>query len=32
MLPFVAIQHGLLAAALERLDERLIAAGFGLVT
>jgi hypothetical protein len=32
MLLFVAIQHGLLAASLERLDERLIAAGVGLVT
>ena len=32
MLLFVAIQHGLLAASLERLDDRLIAAGVGLVT
>lgn len=32
MLLFVAIQHGLLAASLERIDDRLIAAGFGLVT
>jgi len=32
MLAFVAIQHGLLAAQLERLDDRLIAAGVGLTT
>jgi sulfate permease, SulP family len=32
MLLFVAIQHGLLAASLERLDDRLVAAGVGLVT
>jgi hypothetical protein len=32
MLLFVAIQHGLLAATLERLDDRLVAAGVGLVT
>ncbi|MEO8091192.1 MAG: putative sulfate/molybdate transporter [bacterium] len=32
MLGFVAIQHGLLAARLERLDERLIAGGVGVVT
>ena len=32
MLLFVAIQHAILAARLERLDERLIAAGVGLVT
>src|SRR5215216_1298741 len=32
MLLFVAIQHAMLAARLERLDERLIAAGVGLVT
>lgn len=32
MLAFVAIQHGLLAGQLERLDDRLIAAGVGLVT
>ena len=32
MLMFVAIEHGLLAARLERLDDRLIAAGIGLVT
>jgi sulfate permease, SulP family len=32
MLLFVAIQHGLLAAQLDRLDERVIAAGVGLVT
>lgn len=32
MLTFVAIQHGLLAGQLERLDDRLIAAGVGLVT
>lgn len=32
MLLFVGIQHALLAASLERLDDRLIAAGVGLVT
>jgi SulP family sulfate permease len=32
MLGFVAIQHGMLAARLERLEDRLIAAGIGLVT
>jgi hypothetical protein len=32
MLGFVAIQHGLLAAQLARLDDRLIAAGVGLTT
>lgn len=32
MLAFVAIQHGALAGRLERLDDRLIAAGVGLVT
>jgi sulfate permease, SulP family len=32
MLMFVAIEHGMLAARLERLDDRLIAAGIGLVT
>jgi len=32
MLAYVAIQHGLLAGQLERLDDRLIAAGVGLVT
>jgi hypothetical protein len=32
MLGFVAIQHGLLAAQLARLDDRLIAAGIGLTT
>ena len=32
MLLFVAIQHGLLAGSLERLDDRLIAAGVGVVT
>jgi SulP family sulfate permease len=32
MLLYVAIQHGLLAGSLERLDERVIAAGVGLVT
>jgi len=32
MLLYVAIEHGLLAARLERLDDRLIAAGVGLVT
>lgn len=32
MLLFVAIQHGLLAARLERLPERALAAGIGLVT
>jgi sulfate permease, SulP family len=32
MLLFVAVQHGLLAARLERLDDRLIAAGVGMVT
>jgi MFS superfamily sulfate permease-like transporter len=32
MLLFVGIQHALLAASLERLDDRLIAAGVGAVT
>jgi SulP family sulfate permease len=32
MLLFVAIQHGLLAAQLERLPARVVAAGMGLVT
>lgn len=32
MLLFVAVQHGLLAARLERLPERALAAGIGLVT
>jgi sulfate permease, SulP family len=32
MLLFVAIEHGLLAATLERLDERLVAAGVGIIT
>jgi hypothetical protein len=32
MLAFVAIQHGVLAGQLERLDDRLIAAGIGLIT
>jgi sulfate permease, SulP family len=32
MLAFVAIQHGALAARLERLDDRLIAAGVGVLT
>jgi len=32
MLLFVAIQHAMLAARLERLDERVIVAGVGLVT
>jgi hypothetical protein len=32
MLAFVAIQHGVLAGQLERLDDRLIAAGVGLTT
>jgi sulfate permease, SulP family len=32
MLAFVAIQHGILAAKLDRLDDRLIAAGVGVVT
>jgi hypothetical protein len=32
MLAFVAIQHGALAGELERLDDRLIAAGVGLTT
>lgn len=32
MLLFVAFQHAMLAAALERLDDRVIAAGVGLVT
>jgi SulP family sulfate permease len=32
MLVFVAIQHGMLAGQLERLDDRLIAAGVGLTT
>jgi hypothetical protein len=32
MLLFVAIQHGLLAAGLERFEDRLLAAGVGLAT
>jgi SulP family sulfate permease len=32
MLLYVAIQHGLLAAQLERLPERVVAAGVGIVT
>jgi hypothetical protein len=32
MLAYVAIQHGILAGRLERLDDRLIAAGVGLTT
>jgi sulfate permease, SulP family len=32
MLLFVAIEHGLLAASLERLGDRVLAAGVGLVT
>ena len=32
MLLFVAIQHGLLAGSLERLDDRVIAAGVGVIT
>jgi len=32
MLAYVAIQHGLLAGRLQRLDDRLIAAGVGLTT
>jgi SulP family sulfate permease len=32
MLLYVAIQHGLLASRLERLDDRVIAAGVGLIT
>jgi sulfate permease, SulP family len=32
MLLFVAIQHALLSAQLERLEERIVAAGVGLVT
>jgi SulP family sulfate permease len=32
MLVFAAIQHGMLAAQLERLDDRLLAAGIGLIT
>lgn len=32
MLAFVAIEHGLLAARLERLDDQMIAAGVGMVT
>jgi hypothetical protein len=32
MLAYVAIQHGMLAAQLESLDDRLIAAGVGLTT
>jgi SulP family sulfate permease len=32
MLLYVALQHGLLAARLDRLDDRLLAAGVGLVT
>ena len=32
MLLFVAIQHGLLAGSLERLDDRLIVAGVGVIT
>jgi SulP family sulfate permease len=32
MLAFVAIQHGVLAGQLDRIDDRLIAAGVGLIT
>jgi hypothetical protein len=32
MLLFVAVQHGLLAARLERLDERVLAAGIAVIT
>jgi MFS superfamily sulfate permease-like transporter len=32
MLLFVAIQHGILAGRLERLDDRILAAGIGLIT
>lgn len=32
MLLYVALQHGLLAAQLERIEDRLLAAGVGLVT
>jgi hypothetical protein len=32
MLLFVAIEHGLLAAQLDQLDDRVLAAGVGLVT
>src|SRR5215204_662566 len=32
MLLFVAIQHGVLAGQLERLDDRVLAAGIGLIT
>ncbi len=32
MLLFVAIQHGMLAARLERADDRVLAAGIGLIT
>jgi hypothetical protein len=32
MLLFVAIQHAMLAARLERFDERVLVAGVGLVT
>jgi SulP family sulfate permease len=32
MLLFVAVQHGILAGQLERLDDRILAAGIGLIT
>jgi hypothetical protein len=32
MLLFVAIQHGLLAGKLDRIDDRILAAGVGLIT
>jgi hypothetical protein len=32
MLLFVAIQHAVLAGRLERLDDRILAAGIGLIT
>ena len=32
MLLFVAIQHGILAGKLERIDDRVLAAGIGLIT
>jgi sulfate permease, SulP family len=32
MLLFVAVQHGVLAGQLERLDDRILAAGIGLIT
>jgi SulP family sulfate permease len=32
MLLFVAIQHGVLAGSLQRLDDRVLAAGIGLIT